>query len=68
MAAEERRNGARLGMAGTPRSRPAAALAWKPQWSPPWNGGNTDDVTADAELGVNAAMEPALEWREHLLM
>ena len=38
--------------------------AW-PQWSPPWNGGNTASQARSRCLQVVAAMEPALEWREH---
>ncbi len=36
-----------------------------PQWSPPWNGGNTATIWSTVDLLGGAAMEPALEWREH---
>ena len=36
-----------------------------PQWSPPWNGGNTRPNSAGVSSRCIAAMEPAVEWREH---
>ncbi len=38
----------------------------RPQWSPPWNGGNTAPMPDLPRAVAEAAMEPALEWREHL--
>ncbi len=42
-----------------------SASAGRPQWSPPWNGGNTRVQLDHRRVAVVAAMEPALEWREH---
>ena len=36
-----------------------------PQWSPPSNGGSTDDAAGRAAAARAAAMEPAVERREH---
>ena len=42
-----------------------STVQWMPQWSPPWNGGNTGHAHPGRVPGVRAAMEPAVEWREH---
>ena len=53
-------------MAGTPGSPDSGiAMVPPPQWSPPWNGGNTKPSPAAGTLPKEAAMEPAVEWREH---
>ena len=50
----------------TPGAYSGRASSPPPQWSPPWNGGNTCCDRVDQAGLRRAAMEPALEWREHL--
>ena len=50
----------------TGRGSPAQRRLQPPQWSPPLKGGSTRDVAAGGAVALSAAMEPAVERREHL--
>ena len=44
---------------------PVSVAMGVPQWSPPLIGGNTQFVQFGAQLTFTAAMEPAVDRREH---